>query len=167
MYNSGTGAIYWQGRIQQLQETDLIAADAATELVHASVASQNVETTPTLFSQSFTPTVDAPVEISLTGGMSADLVNLGVGKGWCNMCMRLYEGTSSGTVLKTLYSRSINWTSGTNGTNQKGPIALNLTYDATGGQLYTVVVDTYGLDANHFDNPVCDDSDLRVTVVKR
>jgi hypothetical protein len=81
--------------------------------------------------------------------------------------MRLYEGTSSGTVLKTLYSRSINWTSGTNGTNQKGPIALNLTYDVTGGQLYTVVVDTYGLDANHFDNPVCDDSDLRVTVVKR
>jgi hypothetical protein len=32
MYNSGTGAIYFNGRIQQLQETDLIAANAATEV---------------------------------------------------------------------------------------------------------------------------------------
>lgn len=32
MYNSGTGSIFFNGRIQQLQETDLIAAGAATEV---------------------------------------------------------------------------------------------------------------------------------------
>lgn len=154
-------------RIQQLQDTALLGTDAATSVIRSSVASQDLEASPTLFEQGFTPDVSSKVEVTFSSALAVDLVNLGLGKGWCGIALQLYEGTTSGALIKTIESRVINWTSGTNGTNQKGTGTTLITYDVTGGQLYTVRARYAGADTNHFDNPVAYDAELRVTAVKR
>ena len=77
MYNSGTGAVYFCGRIQQLAETALIAAGAATEVQTGSVGSgtSTIAASPARRA-AFTGTVvtftndsDAYLNIIMTGAM--------------------------------------------------------------------------------------------------
>jgi hypothetical protein len=77
MVNSGTGAIYWQGRIQQLAETALIAADAATEVYvstnsGASHADGSLDGQDLMCSVSYTNDTDGDVSlvVSASGWVS-------------------------------------------------------------------------------------------------
>jgi hypothetical protein len=146
--------------------TDLIADAAATEIIKATVASQLLDSTPTLFEQSFTPDAGGAVEITVSAAMSADLVNTGVGKAYCGLAIELYQGTSAGTLLQSDASRIIPWASSNNGTNQNAQGAMVMTYDVTGGQQYTVKV-SKSVDDTKFTNVYAYVANLRVTTVKR
>jgi hypothetical protein len=86
MVNSGTGAIYWQGRIQQLQETDLIAAGAATEVQTGTSASgTSTITSPehrAAFSGSictFTNDSDGPLQVLMLGTINVTTPSATIG----------------------------------------------------------------------------------------
>jgi hypothetical protein len=140
--------------------------DAVTEVIEASVTEQDLDATPILFEQAFTPTLDGSVEITLTAALTGDLVNTGVGKAYCGLEMLLYEGTSSGTLRVTDRSRIIPWSTTLVGETHSSQGAQMITYDVTAYQLYTVKVSAF-VDATKFDNVVANYARLRVTEVYR
>jgi hypothetical protein len=140
--------------------------DAVTEVIEATVTEQDLDATPTVFEQAFTPTLDGSVEITLTAALTGDLVNTGVGKAYCGLEMLLYEGTSSGSILVTDRSRIIPWSTTLVGETHSSQGAQMITYDVTAYQLYTVKVSAF-VDATKFDNVVANYARLRVTEVYR
>lgn len=140
--------------------------DAVTEIIEATVSEQDMDASPTLFDQAFTPQYDAVVEITITAAMTGDLVNTGVGKAYCGLEVILYAGTSSGSSLVIDRSRIIPWSPTLVGETHSAQGAQTITYDVNAGQLYTVKVAKF-VDATKFDNVVVNTARLRITEVYR
>jgi hypothetical protein len=142
--------------------------DAVTEVISATVASQDLMTTPTLFSQSFIPALDGVVEITLSASLSATRkASVQVSKAYCSFSVALRSGSETGDVIDAVGdSRVFDWLSMVDGETNYAVPSYILSHEVTKGQTYTVVV--WGSpDQYKFSAMTATGARLRVTEVYR